>query len=97
MASNLVILDKVKATAHLESIVALSGAYNGYCYELSARNSNGTYTVVVPSAVTQDPDGTYSITFPAQLSADVIRVSLTAPDVTGKGFEGANTVDVTIP
>ena len=52
---------------------------------------------VVPSAVTQDPDGTYLITFPAQLSADVIRVSLTAPDVTGKGFEGANTVDVTIP
>lgn len=54
MASNLIVLNKIKSTAHIQSIVLPASAYNGYVYVLGTRNSNGTYSVAAPTAVTDE-------------------------------------------
>jgi len=50
--SNLIVLDRIGADAKYVDVVCPSGAYNGDIVVLGDRNSNGTYDVAAPSAVT---------------------------------------------
>ena len=52
MASNLFILNKVKATAHYVDVVAPAGIYNGYIVVLGTKNADGTYACAANGAVT---------------------------------------------
>lgn len=50
--SNLIVLDRIGADAQYIDVICPNGAYNGDCIVLGDRNSNGTYTVAAPNAVT---------------------------------------------
>jgi len=54
MASNLMILNKVKATAHIADVVAPASTYNGYVVVLGVKGTDGTYTTAAPAAVTDE-------------------------------------------
>ena len=54
MASNLMELQKIKATQHVVDIIAPASLYNGHVVVLGARGTDGTYTVAAPTAVTDE-------------------------------------------
>jgi hypothetical protein len=54
MASNTLVMKKIKATAHYVDVVAISGLYNGYVAVLGAKGSDGTYTIAANGAVTDE-------------------------------------------
>ncbi len=51
MASNLMELQKIKATQHVVDVVAVNGLYNGNVVVLGTRGSDGTYSVAAPTGV----------------------------------------------
>jgi hypothetical protein len=54
MANNLMILNKIKATAHIVDVVAPASLENGHVVVLGAKGTDGTYTVAAPNAVTDE-------------------------------------------
>jgi hypothetical protein len=54
MADNLIIMNKVSATAHYVDIVAPASSMNGYINVLGTKGTDGTYTVAAPAAVTDE-------------------------------------------
>lgn len=50
--ANQIVINKMGADNHIFDVVALASTYNGYLAKLSSRNTDGTYTVAWPTAVT---------------------------------------------
>ena len=52
--SNLIVLDRIGADAQIVDVVCPANAYNGDIVVLGDRNTNGTYDVAAPTAVTDE-------------------------------------------